>query len=257
MDPNPGSPSGKYDSRHRATQLVVGAAEDDLWQRAANALAAGAQDEAAYIVLRTALLPGMVRQLQHKWPRLPHSYVDDAIADAIAETFTRLAGGASVAPKRLGGYIFTTADYILQKVQVELRNRRQLVDAEQTPYDDELVERFGGLGQIGSEPIRTKSLGLLVAFVDQLPSSDSAKAVLRVRFEAAGHGDWLTDAEVADILGRERSSISSWYRRGLADLRALCAEHGIDRQLLDDLAEQFDEAEGEPDDDIDDMQEEL
>lgn len=221
------------------------------WDGVAVSAAAGDLDSAARLLLGSALIPGMQRQLQAKFPRMPAAYVEDAVAEAVAETFQRLGNGAAINLAKVGGYIYNTARYLLTSATAELKQHRQFFDAETTPYDAELVGRVYGLSDVadGSQA-RADAISFLASLIDVLPSSDSAKQVLRVRFEGAAIGDWLTDGEVAELLGKEKTSISSWWRRGLADLRQHCADRGINRTSIEGLVTEFDTLEGIEDDDV-------
>lgn len=234
-------------------------AENDAerWASVRDAVVAGDFESAAKLIMQTRLLPGLRLQLQRTFPRLPVEYVNDAVAEAVGETFVRLEGGKPVDPSKVGGYIFNTAKNIATETSAGLKRRHLYFDAETTPYDPELAATHG-LGEVTDNPgNRLAALQFVAALIDLLPSSDNPKAVLKVRFAAAIEGDWLTDGEVAEILGREKTSISSWWRRGLADLRLHCQKHGITREGLEALADEFDEMESEvPDVEEDDFEHE-
>jgi len=226
-----------------------GPAEQAHWSQVRAALENGDLDEAARLVLKTTLMPGMQRQLKAKYTRVPLAYVEDAIAEAVSETFVRLQRGHDIGVDKIGGYIYNTAHHILARITDELKQKHQLIDPERTPYDEMMVERLGGLGEVSEDPTtRLRALELLASLIDALPSSDSAKQVMKVRFDGAVHGDWLKDGEVAEIIGKQKSSISSWWRRGLADLHQHCLEHGITRDGLEQLAEEFDRMEADVED---------
>lgn len=219
------------------------------WEAVEEALVAGDLEEAARLILKTPLLPGLTRRLQAQFGRVPAEYVHDALAEAMAETFLRVQRGADIDFHKVGGYIFTTARYILIATVEELKQRGQLFDDGRTPYHAELVGKLGGLGEITEDPTkRTAALQFLASLIDALPASDNAKQVLKVRFDAALKGDWLTDAEVAEILGKEKTSISSWWRRGKADVIQYCVDHGINRDNLEDLGTAFNDLEAEDQD---------
>lgn len=216
------------------------------WGAVEEALVAGDLEEAARLVLKTRLMPGLTRRLQALFGRVPAEYVHDALAEALAETFLRVQRGADIDFHKVGGYIFTTARYILTGTVEELKQRGHIFDDGRTPYDAELVGKVGGLGEIAEDPTkRTAALQFLASLIDALPSSDNAKNVIKVRFEAALKGDWLTDAEVAEILGKEKSSISSWWRRGRADILQYCVAHGINRYNLEGLGTALEDIDAE------------
>jgi hypothetical protein len=212
--------------------------EQPNWAAVAAALDAGDLDLAARRLLTGGFVPSIRRQLQTKFPRLPTVYVDDAVSEAVGILFERLLEGAKIEPSRVGGYIYATARNLVIHVDEEFRSRGELPEgADEAPIDERLVARVADVREVmPSWTARSEAVRFLLSMIDALPSSDSAKQVLRVRFEAAVEGDWLHDAEVAAILGKTATSISSWWRRGLDDLRASCIEHGVDREALEDLA---------------------
>lgn len=61
--------------------------DEKPWDAIRRAVEEGNLEEAARLLLRSSLVPGMQRQLRSLFPRLPVAYVEDAIADAVSETW--------------------------------------------------------------------------------------------------------------------------------------------------------------------------
>jgi hypothetical protein len=68
----------------------------DDWAPVWAAIATWDLEEAGRLILRTDLLPGLEHQFQAKFPRIPSSYIEDALAEAVSETLVRLQLGAEI-----------------------------------------------------------------------------------------------------------------------------------------------------------------